>query len=65
MKPVTGQTECSLEGITVTMDYKPAKTKKGKDTLRLFIRQNNGKKWKLSESLAFPRCVDIAFVLEP
>lgn len=65
MGKVSGAVVGHAHGITVTVLHEPAKTNKGKDRLWLQIRQNSGKKWKVYESLAYARSVDIAFVLEP
>jgi hypothetical protein len=65
MGKVTGKLVGNAQGITVTVAHCPAKTTKGKERLWLQIRQNNGKKWKVYESLAYARSVDIAFVSEP
>lgn len=65
MGKVTGKLVGTAHGITVTVLHKPAKTAKGKDRLWLQIRQNDGKTWKVYETLAYARSVDIAFVSEP
>jgi hypothetical protein len=65
MGKVTGKLVGHAHGITVTVSHHPAKTAKGKERLWLQIRQNTGKKWKVYESLAYARSVDIAFVSEP
>jgi len=48
-------------GITITMNYRPAKNK-GKDRLWVQIRQNSGVRWKVYTCLSYARSVDIQFV---
>jgi hypothetical protein len=61
MSKVRGKLIGETHGLTVTVSHHPAKTSKGKERLWIQVRQNNGKKWKVYESLAYARAVDIAF----
>jgi hypothetical protein len=55
----------TFDGITVYANPTPAK-KTGKDRLWIHIRQEGGtKKWKVYQTLAYARALDIRFVDEP
>jgi hypothetical protein len=64
MGKVAGKIVGQAHGITVTVKHNSAKTSKGKNRMWLQIRQNEGKKWKVYESLVYPHGADIAFVEE-
>ena len=65
MGKVTGKLVGEAHGITVTVKHKPAKTTRGKNRMWIQLRQNDGIKWTVYESLAYPHGVDIAFVEKP
>lgn len=65
MGKVKGKVIGHTDGLTVTVAHNPAKTAKGTDRLWIQIRQNDGKRWRVYETLSYPHAVDIAFILKP
>lgn len=63
MGKIGGRKIGTVKGLTVTVNHLPAK-KRGKDRLWIQIRQHNGKRWRVYETLAYAKSVDVLFVAE-
>ena len=60
MAKIAGKPLCSFHGLDISGLFKPEK-RGGKDTVWIQIRQNKPKKFRVRESLAYARAVDIEF----
>jgi hypothetical protein len=59
-KKVKGRVLEVIDGLIVSVDVKRAKSH-GKDRIWFQIRQQDPKKWRVAESLAYARGVDVQF----
>ena len=65
MSKVTGKLIGHTHGLTITAYPVTPKTAHGKERIWIQIRQNEGKKWRVYETLAYARSLDVQFVAEP